>query len=118
MSDHPEHFLLICDTCKSQAHAQDLSDRMSGTLPDGFAIRLVSCMAGCDHGQTVGFQAPDKAQYLFGKIETREDLDALASFARQYRDTPDGWTNATNRPRALFRKTLSRMPALPTGGPS
>ncbi|WP_037306711.1 hypothetical protein [Ruegeria halocynthiae] len=38
--------------------------------------------------------------------------DALAEFAAQFQHSTDGWTNATDRPRALLTKTLSRMPRI------
>ena len=79
-------------------------------LPDGFAIRRVNCMAGCERPTTVGFQAEGKAQYLFGDILSDQDMDALVEFASQFRDSEDGWTNATQRPSALFDKTLARLP--------
>jgi len=67
-------------------------------------------MAGCDRPMTVGLQAADKAQYLFGDIADDTDLQALIEFAHQYRDSASGWTSASDRPPALFYKTLSRMP--------
>lgn len=67
-------------------------------------------MAGCARPTTVGFQAVGKAQYLFGGIQTSRDVEALAEFAHQYQNSADGWTNATDRPRALISKTLSRLP--------
>ncbi|EEE35642.1 conserved hypothetical protein [Rhodobacteraceae bacterium KLH11] len=85
---------------------------LTAKLPSGFAIRGVPCMAGCAHPGTVGFQAVGKAQYLFGDIQTVPEVDALAQFAQQYLDSPDGWTNATERPLALSDKTLSRLPRI------
>ncbi|MFA3916295.1 DUF1636 family protein [Ruegeria hyattellae] len=61
---------------------------------------------------SVGFQAVGKAQYLFGDIESAEDIEALAEFAQQYHDSSDGWTRATDRPETLFTKTLSRLPRI------
>ncbi len=108
MSDAADHFILICATCKGSKSVGVLTDR----LPAGFAVRSVDCMAGCDRPTTVGFQAVGKAQYLFGDISAEADWKALAEFARQYRDSDDGWTSATDRPRALYTKTLSRMPRI------
>lgn len=112
MSNYPDHFLLICETCEGSGEVNTLQSALDGRLPPCFAIRKVSCMAGCSRPTTVGFQAMGKAQYLFGDIASAQDVDALAAFAHQYRDSTDGWTNATDRPRALFRKTLSRIPRI------
>lgn len=112
MPETPDHFLLICETCKGPGNADALRSKLAGGLPAGFAVRTVSCMAGCERPTTVGFQAVGKAQYLFGDIQTDRDINAVAEFARQYHHSADGWTNATDRPRPLLTKTLSRMPRL------
>jgi predicted metal-binding protein len=112
MANNPIHFLLICETCKGTDAANAIRKALTNRLPSGFTMRMVSCMAGCDRPTTVGFQAAGKAQYLFGDISSSQDVDALAQFARQFHDSSDGWTNATDRPRALFEKTLARLPRL------
>ena len=112
MPERSDHFLLICSTCEGEDKAEALRNDLLGKLPLGFAIRKINCMAGCAHPTTVGFQAPGKAQYLFGDIETQTDIQALAEFAQQFQNSTDGWTSATDRPRALYRKTLSRMPRI------
>ncbi|WP_171123811.1 MULTISPECIES: DUF1636 family protein [unclassified Ruegeria] len=115
MPSAPDHFLLICKTCQGEAHAQGLSDALFDRLPNGFSIRMVDCMAGCARPVTVGLQAVDKAQYLFGDIQDTQDIQALTEFAHQYQNSADGWANATERPEKLFTKTLSRMPQIQKG---
>lgn len=112
MEGKADHFLLICSRCQNDDATRSMRTALKRALPDGFAIRAVPCMAGCDRPATVGFQGRGKAQYLFGDITTQGDIDALITFARQYQSSNDGWTNATDRPAALFDKTLSRLPAL------
>ena len=107
-----DHFVLICSTRKGTVPVLAIQDRLADNLPEGFSIRIVDCMAGCAHPRTVGFQAVGKAQYLFGDIETDRDIAALVQFAQQYHDSEDGWTSATDRPAALYHKTLSRMPRI------
>ncbi len=109
-----DHFVLICATCMGPIPAKQAQKILSHQLPGGFNTHLIDCMAGCDRPMTVGLQAKGKAQYLFGDIQTTDDLSALAEFAHQFRESKDGWTSATNRPLALYTKTLSRMPRLPT----
>ena len=106
------HTLLICSKCCGGEAAAAMRVAMADELPAGFTIRAVNCMAGCDFSATVGFQAPGKATYLFGHIDGPDDIAALAEFAVQYRQSDDGWTSATDRPAALYTKTLARIPAL------
>ena len=49
-------------------------------------------MAGCERKPTIGLQAPGKASYLFGEIDSAEDIAAIVAFSHQYRSTADGWT--------------------------
>ncbi len=116
MQDSCDHVLLICATCQGAQSCGDLQRRLNGRLPDGFTVQTVDCMAGCNAPTTVGFQAKGKAQYLFGAIETDAEIAALAEFAVQYQQSDDGWTKATERPRALFSKTLARLPRQQNGG--
>ncbi len=118
MRKTPDHILLICSTCNGALPADAMCDTLTGKLPAGFAVRTVDCMAGCSQPTTVGFQAVGKAQYLFGDIQTLDDVEALTEFAQQYHDSANGWTNATDRPHALFTKTLSRMPRIQLEEPS
>ncbi|WP_298935093.1 DUF1636 domain-containing protein [uncultured Ruegeria sp.] len=113
MSDTPDHFVLICSTCQGPVAAETAQKLLDEQLPTGFATRLIACMAGCERPMTVGLQAKQKAQYLFGEITSLKDLTAVAEFAHQYLDSEDGWTSASERPPALLTKTLSRLPCLP-----
>lgn len=115
MPNSADHFLLICSTCNGTLGVENARGELASKLPSGFVIHTVDCMAGCDRPTTVGFQAVGKAQYLFGDIQTEQDLEALAEFALQYQNSADGWTNATDRPWALFTKTISRMPRIERG---
>ncbi|WP_298850229.1 DUF1636 domain-containing protein [uncultured Ruegeria sp.] len=114
MTCYSDHYVLICSTCQGPISAEAAQDVLDTKLPDGFETRMIACMAGCERAMTVGFQAAGKTQYLFGDIETEIDLTALVDFATQFGDSDDGWTSASDRPPALFSKTLSRMPHLPS----
>lgn len=86
---------------------------LASGVPLNVTFRAVDCLAGCDHPIAVGVQGQGKAAYLFGGIETDEDIDAIGEFALQYHDCCDGWSSSTDRPAALRDKTLARLPALP-----
>lgn len=110
MQNSPDHVILICATCKGAQSATDIHSALQNRLPEGFEIRTVDCMAGCDLPTTVAFLGKEKAHYLFGGIETDPEVAALAEFAWQYRQSDDGWTKASERPRPLLTKTLARLP--------
>lgn len=111
-TDRADHTILICSKCVGAGEAAAMRRALTESMPAGYRFGAVDCMAGCDHPTTVGFQAPGKATYLFGGIESQAELSAIAAFAHQYRESETGWTSASNRPAALYKKTLARLPAL------
>ncbi|MCI5096908.1 MAG: DUF1636 domain-containing protein [Rhodobacteraceae bacterium] len=116
MTDTTDHCILFCTTCRGPADARLLKASLAADVSRNYSLRPVDCMAGCERPATVGFQAAGKATYLFGDIETPQDIRALAQFAQQYLDSDTGWTCAGERPAALYDKTLARIPALGKAG--
>ncbi|MEM1317325.1 MAG: DUF1636 family protein [Pseudomonadota bacterium] len=108
----PEHTILICTKCRGVEAAAAMRGALTEDLPLGFGFRAVNCMAGCDHPIAVGLQAHGKATYLFGPIDDDDAVAAIGEFAHQYQQSGDGWTSATDRPAALYEKTLARLPGL------
>ncbi len=115
MAARPDHFILICTTCKGKKDAARGRATLSVDLPDGYAFRAVDCMAGCDQPLTVGFPAWGKASHLFGDIENADDVQALGQFSIQYQQSRTGRTSSTERHAALSHKTMARMPAIKQG---
>ena len=110
--DTNDHAILICTKCSGQAAASQLRTQLADQLPSGFAIRVVDCMAGCDHPPTLAFQAPGKATYLFGEIKGPDNIAAIVEFSHTYQQSDNGWTCASERPTDLYEKTLARIPAI------
>jgi predicted metal-binding protein len=130
----PEHsgsaraIVTVCKTCRARhvdedgntqygdRVGEDVSRRLADelrmrSLDELVALAEISCMSGCGRPCSVAVQAPGKAGYLFGDIETDEDIAAIAAFAGQHIDLEDGWCSSLQRPDALKRKTLARLPA-------
>ena len=123
-----EAIVTVCKTCRTRSVdeagtvqygervGEDVSRRLAAALrtlglDDRVALAEVGCMAGCGRPCSVAVQAIDKAGYLFGDIVTDEDVAAIAAFAGQHIDLEDGWCSSLQRPEALKRKTLARLPA-------
>uniref|UniRef100_UPI003BAA7A52 DUF1636 family protein n=1 Tax=Stappia sp. TaxID=1870903 RepID=UPI003BAA7A52 len=118
----------VCKTCRARhvdedgaTHygervGEDVSRRLAEALraldlDDRVALADVGCMAGCGRPCSVAVQAVGKAGYLFGDIVTDEEVAAIAAFAGQHIGLEDGWCSSLQRPEALKRKTLARLPA-------
>lgn len=70
-------------------------------------------MSGCTRPCTAAFRAPGKATYMFGDLDPAADRAALIEFAHIYAARADGQTRLMERPKALRRKTMGRIPAMP-----
>ncbi|MEO1292462.1 MAG: DUF1636 domain-containing protein [Pseudomonadota bacterium] len=104
--------ILICTKCRGPEAAAEMRRALGPLVPDGTRFRPVECLAGCDHPTAVGYQADSKASYLFGGIESAEEIAAIGAFAWQYAAHETGWTSSSERPPALKGKVLARLPGL------
>jgi len=121
------HVIFVCTRCRDPQTGERMGEGLIATLRDlidqssangalrAYAVQGIACMAGCERPLTVGFQAGGKASYLFGDIDARVNVEDLLIFAQTYRDLPDGWCNASQRPAGLDNKTLARVPRTPVG---
>jgi predicted metal-binding protein len=120
--------VIVCTTCRARTVDEDgstrygervgaaVNERLCAALRDqglapSVAVTGAACMAGCGRPCAIAIQAPGKAGYLFGSIETDEEISAIATFAGQYLELADGWCSSLQRPEALKGKTLARLPA-------
>ncbi|MTI11370.1 DUF1636 family protein [Curvivirga aplysinae] len=104
----------VCSHCKSKksenlSQAQ-LVECLKAGLDNNIKIQQVKCLAACEHAISVGITDTGKASYLFGHISSNDDVRALIEFTMQYKNRLNGWTNASERPKALYKKTIARIP--------
>lgn len=116
-----DHHLIVCTTCTRTGGdckpglaliqaLQRPAAACDSMLPDGFRVSGTVCMSGCSHPCTVAFVADGKTSYLFGDIDPDADVEALLEFAALYRARGDGATRWAERPGAIRRKILGRIP--------
>ena len=115
------HHIHVCTACRDR-EADDLPGEAliaalraglsACGLSDAFAVSGIDCMAGCARPCTVGFQADDKAAWLFGDLAAADAPDLIV-FAQLYASLPDGWCRSTERPGKLSQTALARIPAVP-----
>jgi predicted metal-binding protein len=116
-----DHHLIVCTTCSRTGGdckpglalidaLQGPARACSAALLADFRVAGTVCMSGCSHPCTVAFVADGKTSYLFGDIDPGADVDALLEFAALYRAREDGATRWGERPDAIRRKILGRIP--------
>ena len=111
------HTLFVCTTCKrGPAEAPlgpDLIAALDGAgLPDGMEVVGTACMSNCTRPLSVALAAPEKATYMLAEIDPATDVEPLVELARIYAEKPDGQTKLLERPKAIRRKIIGRIPGV------
>ncbi|WP_333467003.1 DUF1636 domain-containing protein [Microcoleus sp. herbarium12] len=123
-----KHCLLVCTACASvwkngkregksggQQFMEDLSKlAQDWEFSDKFEIQEVECMSACSHSCAVSFAAAGKYTYLFGDLPANEpeSVEAVLECAGQYYAKPDGLLPWAERPQALKKGVLAKIPPL------
>ena len=110
--------LLVCQTCRRTDKTEGtvpagawLLEKLQNTrLPDGVAVKGVSCLSNCKKGCTIVLQAPARWTYIYGNINPVSDLEQLCTGIAAYIESNDGVVPWKERV-ALFRKnSIARIP--------
>jgi predicted metal-binding protein len=123
-----KHCLLVCTACASvwkdgkregKSGGQQFMEDLSKLAQDWeffeqFDIREVECMSACSHSCAVSFAAAGKYTYLFGDLPPNEpeSVEAVLECAGQYYSKPDGLLPWSERPQALKKGVLAKIPPL------
>jgi predicted metal-binding protein len=76
---------------------------------EAVAVVPVECLSVCKRPVTIGFSARGKWTYIYGDFPA-EAADAVLAAARQYADADDGLIPWRERPDALKRGVVARLP--------
>ena len=124
-----KHSLFVCTACASvwkngkregKSGGQQFMENLSQLaknweFSDQFEIQEVECMSACSHSCAVSFAAVGKYTYLFGDLPANESetVEAVLECAGQYYAKPDGLLPWSERPQALKKGVLAKIPPLP-----
>lgn len=117
----------VCTTCRVPGDP-DAADRPGARLlaalsaallrrPEAadarFTIQAVECLSVCKRPCTVAFAAPGKWTYVYADLAPETAADTILAGAALYADAPDGIIPWRQRPDALKRGVVARIPPLP-----
>ncbi|MEH2069035.1 MAG: DUF1636 family protein [Nostoc sp.] len=122
----PDHTLFVCKTCASvwqdgkrlgESGGEQLLQQLQylaqdWDLRDEFPIQEVECMSACNRSCVVAFAAKGKLTYLFGDLTVDGSASAVLECASQYYAKPDGLLPWSQRPEALKKGILAKIPPL------
>jgi predicted metal-binding protein len=124
-----QHTILVCSSCAGvwqdgkrvgTSGGEKLlkeieAKHQNWELSKEFTVKSVECMSACSHSCAVAFTAPGKMTYLFGDLDRNcealaETSNAVLECASLYYEKPDGKMAYTERPQALKKGVLARIP--------
>ncbi|MDZ7962739.1 MAG: DUF1636 family protein [Aulosira sp. DedQUE10] len=124
------HTLFVCKTCASvwqdgkrlgESGGEKLLQQLQllaqdWDLRDKFPIQQVECMSACNRSCVVAFAAQGKTTYLFGDLAVDNCASAVLECASQYYKKADGVLPWSERPEALKKGILAKIPPIPGFG--
>ena len=126
-----QHTILVCSSCASvwqdgkrvgtsggEKLLKELEEKhQDWALSKEFTVKSVECMSACSHSCAVAFTASGKMTYLFGDLShdsqaLSETSTAVLECASLYYEKPDGKMAWSERPQALKKGVLARIPSI------
>jgi predicted metal-binding protein len=112
--------IYVCSTCRAPDDdpdgpragtrlAAELRRKVRRGALTGVAVVPVECLSVCRRPVTVGFAAPGKWTYVYGDFPA-QSADAILAAAAQYAAADDGLIPWRERPDALKRGVVARLP--------
>jgi predicted metal-binding protein len=86
---------------------RELSTRAS---EEEFEIIPVECLSVCKRPVTIGFSAPGKWSYIYGDFPPDSSAETILAAAQLYADALDGLIPWRERPDAIKRGVIARIP--------
>jgi predicted metal-binding protein len=116
--------IYVCTTCKLADEAGlETHERAGARLHRALSARAaereaavqivpVECLSVCKRACTISFAAPGKWTYVYGDLPADTGADVILDGAALYGATSDGLIPWKQRPEALKRGVISRVPPL------
>ena len=113
--------LFVCVTCRDAAHAPGSPSAgarlhaavLAAVEDEAITVVPVECLSVCKRTCAVGFAAPGKWTYVYGDLPAETGAPVILAGARLYAEAPDGLIPWKQRPDALKKGVVSRVPPFP-----
>lgn len=116
--------LLVCTTCRAEGEPASPPEARAGarlfrTLVEatagdpGVELVPVECLSVCRRPCTVGFSAAGKWTYIYGDLPAETGASVILEALGLYAATSDGLIPWKQRPDAVKRGVVARLPPLP-----
>jgi predicted metal-binding protein len=119
--DNAAATIFVCVTCRAAGDPAEvprageaLADAVivaAADTPD-IAVTRVRCLANCSRGLSAAIRRPGSWSYVFGGLDASLDAPSLCAGARLLAASGDGLMPWRDRPEALKRGLIARLPPL------
>lgn len=124
----PGVFVHVCLTCRAAGDPDALAERPGARLfarlrmlaaerRAPVAVVPVECLSVCKRPCTVSFSAPEKWTYVYGDLSPEASAETILQGAALYAAAPDGIIPWKERPEALKKGVVARIPPLARSEP-
>jgi predicted metal-binding protein len=110
----------VCTTCRLGDEPLEPKEARSGARlyrelstrasEEEFEIIPVECLSVCKRPVTIGFSAPGKWSYIYGDFPPDSSAETILAAAQLYADAVDGLIPWRERPDAIKRGVIARIP--------
>ena len=115
--------ILVCASCRAPGGdpeaprpgavlAAGLSQALDACGEAGVTVETVECLSVCKRPCTVALTGDGRWTYIYGDLDPKDGVETLLSFARQYRETPDGIVPWRERAEAIRKGVVARLPPI------
>lgn len=119
--------ILVCATCRAAGGDPDaprpgavlaagLRDALDPAGDAAISVETVECLSVCKRPCTVALSGEGRWTYVYGDLDPATGVETLLTFARQYREAPDGIVPWRERAEAIRKGVVARLPPLPIAG--
>ena len=109
----------VCVTCRKAAGSEErpgaelFRTLAAGSNPHGFRVEAVECLSVCKRPCTVAVSSPGRWTYVYGDLDPASAAETILAGAALYARTPDGIVPWRERPEALRKGVVARIPPFP-----
>ncbi len=109
----------VCTTCRFGDEPLEPKEARSGArlyrelserTDHDFDIVPVECLSVCKRPVTIGFSAPGKWSYIYGDFPPESSAETILAAAHLYAAAPEGLIPWRERPDAIKRGVIARVP--------
>jgi predicted metal-binding protein len=119
--DQPEVVVHVCTTCRAQGEPLEPRDQRAGARlyqalkesrrSGDASVEPVECLSVCKRPCTISFSAAGCWTYIYGDFSA-DDAAAIWAAAKLYAEAPQGLIPWRQRPDALKKGVVARVPPL------